>query len=70
MINVHTGSELIQLVDMTARAIKAYDSSLQVGANGCALPYAPWVTDKPNPYSWGLIGAYVGLCIMDMHVSY
>ena len=40
---------------MTVRAIKAYDDSLIVGANGCALPYAPWETEKDNPYSWGLI---------------
>lgn len=50
-----TSGELIDLVDMTAKAIKAYDSSLIVGANGCALPYAPWETEEENPYSWGLI---------------
>ena len=50
-----TSAELIDLVDKTVRAIKAYDDSLIVGANGCALPYAPWETEKDNPYSWGLI---------------
>ena len=48
-------SEFYDLVEETVAVLKAYDSSLVIGANGCALPYAPWAYPDPNPYSWGLL---------------
>lgn len=50
-----SASDFWDLADDAVRAIKAYDPSLKVGTNGCALAYAPWATPDENPYSMGLI---------------